>query len=160
MFNLLNRLLGIVIFIAFRLWLIYLLWIKLFLLIEKNIHSRWRLESSLIRKETKRNIDIVLSWALCILTRLAGFDAGHGTTNFSCFVYPDGGPCINKLWCWRCMALSYWWICWILEWKWHHPKCPVEWFEPKTVMRCWSSDLSSFFCVVKLRCSVIVLVYH
>ena len=89
------------IFIAFREWLIYLLWIKLFLFIEKNIHSRWRLESSLIRKETKRNIDIILSWALCILRCLAGFDAGHGTTNFSGFVYPDGGPYINKLWCWR-----------------------------------------------------------
>ena len=53
------------IFIAFREWLIYLLRIKLFLLFEKNIHSHWTLESSLIRKETKRNIDIVLSWALC-----------------------------------------------------------------------------------------------
>ena len=58
------------------------------------------------------------------------------SNSFNVFCDADNRPCTIKLRCWRCLAVSYRWICGILEREWHHSKRPVELKSYLVIHRC------------------------
>ena len=77
------------------------------------------------------------------------------TTNFVLLCYADRGPKFIQLRCWRCLALSDWWICWVSEREWHYPEWSVQWLQSKTMMhslncckRTWSVVSCDMSCAI------------
>lgn len=50
------------------------------------------------------------------------YEATHKRLISGMHCYADCWLKFIWLWCWRCLAVSYWWICWVSEWEWHYPK--------------------------------------